>query len=275
MKIHTITLSKQPYGNTQATLQVYVQDHVSLEEDHRPMALICPGGGYEYCSDREGEPVALAFLQKGYHAAVLQYSVLDEKEEKELLPYPQYDVANAIASLRDNSTTWGIDTTNIILIGFSAGGHLVSTYSNLCKEESFVKACNVTQNIQIKAAILGYPVIDLHAGWPNDINYMERITKDERLQQAQCLVSERSVPTFVWHTVSDQSVPVENSLRYVQALQQHHINHEYHTFHKGKHGLSLANKQSAKQYDDAYILPHVASWFTLAIEWLDDILSEE
>ena len=44
----------------------------------RPAVLICPGGAYMSCSDREAEPVALKFAAMGYHAFVLRYSVYGE-----------------------------------------------------------------------------------------------------------------------------------------------------------------------------------------------------
>lgn len=41
----------------------------------RPVIVICPGGGYEWVSEREAEPIALKFVGAGYHAVVLHYSV--------------------------------------------------------------------------------------------------------------------------------------------------------------------------------------------------------
>ncbi len=60
-----------------ARLQTYIQDTPhdgSLKVKKRPFILICPGGGYERTSYREGEPLALHFLSRGYHAGVLRYS---------------------------------------------------------------------------------------------------------------------------------------------------------------------------------------------------------
>ena len=36
----------------------------------RPVIVICPGGGYEWVSEREAEPIALKFVGAGYHAAL-------------------------------------------------------------------------------------------------------------------------------------------------------------------------------------------------------------
>ena len=42
--------------------------------DKRPAMIIFPGGGYEFCSDREGEPIAFQYLAMGYAAFVVTYA---------------------------------------------------------------------------------------------------------------------------------------------------------------------------------------------------------
>ena len=65
-----------PVGRRSATLTGYVQQTSSALPNLNvcPAVLICPGGGYAYCTDREAEPVALAFLNAGYNAFVLRYT---------------------------------------------------------------------------------------------------------------------------------------------------------------------------------------------------------
>ena len=41
--------------------------------------IICPGGGYDWCSEREAEPVAFRFLGAGICAFVLRYSCVKKK----------------------------------------------------------------------------------------------------------------------------------------------------------------------------------------------------
>ena len=63
-------------GYPDATLEGYILDcELKLgQETERPAILVCPGGGYLYCSPREAEPVALRFAAQGYHAFILRYS---------------------------------------------------------------------------------------------------------------------------------------------------------------------------------------------------------
>ena len=57
-------------------LTAFIQD---VEKEYRnitkrPGVLVIPGGGYMFCSDREAEPVALAYLNAGYDAFILRYT---------------------------------------------------------------------------------------------------------------------------------------------------------------------------------------------------------
>lgn len=249
---NTIQLENTGYGKNNPTLVTYIQENVSEEINQRPAILICPGGGYEFTSNRESEPMALAFLDKGYHAFVLNYTVLDNLETRPVLPYCLEDVKNAIEYIKQYSK-------NIILLGCSAGGHLCATYGNLYPSD-------------INSCILCYPVIDLTLGWPKEIDRIETITT--QYIKAQDFVSSNTPPTFIWHTNTDDGVPAINTLSYVMKLYEHQVNHECHTFHKGKHGLSLATKQSAKKFTSEYINIHVSKWIDLACEWLEENIIE-
>jgi len=70
-------------------------------------------------------------------------------------------------------------------------------------------------------------------------------------------VGPRTPPTFLWHTVADAGVPVENSLLFAQALRRHGIPFEMHLYPEGRHGLGLAPED-----------PHIATWMELCCQWL-------
>lgn len=275
MNIQTIILPVNGYGTHAATLTAYVQHNIGARADReRPAVVICPGGGYEFCSDREAEPVALAFVARGYQAFVLDYTVVDADEEAmghALLPAPQRDLANAVAEVRGNAHAWHVDASRIAIIGFSAGGHLCATYSGVSRDPEFARDLGFTcEDIAVSAQILCYPVIDLAGGWPKDPARVPRLCGEAtpELLSAQKLVDAGTPRTFIWHTASDQGVPVRNSYVYAEALAAAGVDHDVHVFHAGPHGLSLATEESAK--DATGVMPHVARWFDLAIEWLEE-----
>ena len=119
MTIETISLE---YKNQKgATLTIYVPEKIeNPAKETRPAVLITPGGGYSYVSPREGECVALRFATAGFNAAVLNYSV----EENAKFPRPLCEAALAIAYLKENADSYGIDPERVFICGFSAGGHL-------------------------------------------------------------------------------------------------------------------------------------------------------
>ena len=85
-----------------ATLRTYIVDSSEyFEHSRRPMVFICPGGGYEFVSHKEGEPLALQFTAMGYHAAVLTYSVKPAVYPTQLL-----EIAQAWKIIRENADRW-------------------------------------------------------------------------------------------------------------------------------------------------------------------------
>lgn len=89
--------------------------------------LVVPGGGYQYCSDREGEPVALAYMAQGFNAFVLRYTA----DATTPIDKALQDGAAAMDYLRANAAELEIDPQQIAAVGFSAGGHLVASLGTL------------------------------------------------------------------------------------------------------------------------------------------------
>ena len=116
--METVELPRGGYGDHTPLLSAYVQDNVAAQHGRRrPAMVICPGGGYEFCSDREAEPMALAWVARGYQAFVLDYTVLDAERAaagEALLPAPQRDLAHAVACVRSLAAEWlGEDTAQL------------------------------------------------------------------------------------------------------------------------------------------------------------------
>ena len=100
----------------------------------RAMIIICPGGGYRYCSDREAECVAIRFNGMGYNSAVLYYTTNPGDSPDRLFPKPQDELAEAIKYIRLNADELNTDRDKIAVLGFSAGGHLAASLGVFWKE---------------------------------------------------------------------------------------------------------------------------------------------
>ena len=122
------------------------------ENRKRPCMVVCPGGGYGMCSQRESEPVALKFLADGYNVFVINYSVAPHR-----FPCQLREVAAVMELIYKNADAWNCDTEKIAIIGFSAGGHLAAHYSTMydCKEVREV----FPDSKPVNASVLSYPVI--------------------------------------------------------------------------------------------------------------------
>lgn len=247
------------------TLTAYVLSDPLQVGRKRPAVLICPGGGYELCSPREQEPVAMRFLAAGYQAFVLEYSVAPAK-----YPMALDEASMAVAMIRESAEKWSVAEDKIAVCGYSAGGHLAGHLATCWADECLARFRG--QN-RPNAAILCYPVITAgkyaHQGSfryllpdPQDTAMRETVSLEKR-------VSDKTPPVFLWHTVEDASVPVENSLLMAEALQRAKVPFELHIYPQGGHGLSLANPEVCGEIKEFY--PHVATWMPLAIEWLDQL----
>ena len=80
-------------------------------------------------------------------------------------------------------------------------------------------------------------------------------------------------PVFIWHTITDQAVPVENSLLMIHACRDAGVSVEAHLFPQGGHGLSLATVDTARagspgEGDLNNVVPAVQIWPRLAFDWL-------
>src|SRR5690554_5099502 len=116
----------------QPTMTTYILDFSPDMDRHkkRPAVLICPGGAYQFTSDREAEPVAMRFAAAGFHAFVLRYRVAPSKHPKALL-----DVSRAMWIIRENAIQWNVDPDSIAVCGFSAGGHLAGSLGVFWQED--------------------------------------------------------------------------------------------------------------------------------------------
>lgn len=89
----TIDLPYKELGIEQqgsATITTYIKDVFPNDQDpfKRPLIVICPGGGYNHHSPREGEAIAIKMLDMGYNAVVLRYSLTPVTYPAQLLRQP-------------------------------------------------------------------------------------------------------------------------------------------------------------------------------------------
>ena len=212
------------------------------ENRRRPAILICPGGGYAMCSDREAEAIAFRFFAAGFQAFVLRYSVAPVRHPAQLA-----EAVLAVDYIRKNAEELKVIPDRIPEVAAYVG-----------ERDGKPNAC-----------ILGYPVIT--AGIRSDGESIRNLTGKERGNGAFSLerrVSRDTVPSFLWTTAKDGAVPAQNSLLFASALAAAGVDYELHIYQDGPHGLATADEETAVPGVPAYIDPRAATWIPLALSWL-------
>ncbi len=275
MKIIEIDLKKKyeflACEDRNPTLTCYLPRNIvemGRGNEMRPTILICPGGGYANCAEREAEPIALKFLNWGFNAIVLRYSCAPHR-----YPVQLREVAAAFEEIYKNADEWHCDTSKIGIIGFSAGGHLVAHYSNEYNSHAVREVFPDSKKPNF--SVLCYPVISADETFAHKgsfLNLLGEYPQGGDVQKYSCdkMVSSETPPTFIWHTTEDQAVPVKNSLVYATALADNKIPFSLHIYPHGVHGLStvdyLTNDQD--KLDPKTLL--AADWLNDLKSWMDN-----
>ena len=250
-------------GHNDATLEGYILDcELSLgQETERPAIVICPGGGYLYCSPREGEPVALAYAAKGIHAFILRYST--GKNVAGFAPLEEIDWV--IGYIRENAESWHINPQKILTCGFSAGGHVAL-------------AAGLIANNKANGMILGYPATSM----PNiqGANMMLKLlmgrneVTDEDAEGFDLIskVDENSPPIFIVSTAEDL-LTYYGALPLAKRYSDLHLGYELHVFQHGPHGYSLASDVSADGSSQV-LNESYAKWLDMSVFWINKVFGE-
>ena len=213
------------------------------ENPNGQMVVVCPGGGYSIVSSyNEGLYVADWFLSKGITVCVVKYRLPNYNHS---VPYE--DVANAFKYCRAHAESWGVNKIGII--GFSAGGHLAATASNL-----WIDA--VTRP---DFSILIYPVITLtqgttHHGTHKNLLGEKRMMVEKYLDKysLEKQVNRFTPPTFIALCSDDGTVPAENSLRYYNKLIDVGVPVEMHIWPTGGHGWGFSSEKFTGKGKDKF-----------------------
>lgn len=238
------------------------------ENEMRPTVLICPGGGYANCSEREAEPIALKFLNWGFNAVVLRYSCAPHR-----YPVQLREVAAAFEEIYANANDWHCDTSKIGILGFSAGGHLIAHYSN--EYDSAAVREVFPDSKKPNFSVPCYPVISADESFAHKgsfINLLGEYPQGDDVAKYSCdkMVTPDTPPTFIWHTTEDQAVPVKNSLVYATALADNKVPFSLRIYPYGVHGIATVDHltNDDDRLDSKTLLAN--TWFNDFKAWFDE-----
>ena len=232
----------------------------NLPNRKRPAMLVIGGGGYGYVSEREKEPIAITYMDMGFHTFVLDYSVAPIG-----YPTPLIEACMAMLYIKQRSSDYNVDTDHVCAIGFSAGGHLCGMLATMYNEQVVVDTLG--DNVKLcrpDAVILSYPVISsgeyAHRGSFNNLSGNDDVLAKELSLEFK--VTKDAPPAFIWSTNADMAVPCENSMLMALAYRKAGVPIELHIFEPGGHGLSTCDEEVCTPE------PTVRQWIKLSKIWL-------
>src|SRR5687767_5054941 len=203
--------------------------------------VICPGGGYGGLAPHEGKDYAEWLAKHGITGFVLKYRLGSAGYRH---PVMLNDVARAVRLVRSQADKWGLDRKRVGIMGSSAGGHLASTLLTHFDDGKATSSDSIDQeSSRPDLGILCYPVITFgeftHAGSKRQLLGGDPSPELVRLLSNELQVTKETPPCFLWHTIEDKAVPVENSLLFASALRRAGVPFSLHVYEKGAHGLGL------------------------------------
>ncbi len=221
--------------------------------------VVCPGGGYRGLAiSYEGMDVGAWMAKRGVAGFVLKYRVAPYKH-----PVPLEDAQRALRTVRARAREWNVDPRRVGIMGFSAGGHLASTAATHF-DDGDPKADDPIDRAGCRPdfCILAYPVITLKPPYAHMGSRYNLLGKnaDEKLVESLCndeQVTNKTPPTFLFHTGDDNAVPVQNSVLFFEALRKAKVPAELHIYEHGRHGVGLATN-----------MPELSSWPDQLEAWM-------
>ncbi|NLF93394.1 MAG: alpha/beta hydrolase [Oligosphaeraceae bacterium] len=210
--------------------------------------LICPGGGYQRLAfDKEGTDFARFFNSFGFSAFVLQYRTFEQPELQGTCPDGLLrEAQRAIRVIRSRAAEYGIFKNKIGIMGFSAGGHLAACAATMFEDQHEERPELAKLSPRPDFCALIYPVVTFLTGKGHSGTQRALLGGDPAPQQLRRFSPEANVsaavpPTFLLQA-ADDSVPVENSLLYFNALRAAGVPAEMHIYAQGGHGYGMRKR---------------------------------
>lgn len=261
-----------PQVDKVTTLTIYVPElshELDLNRKFRPL-LVLPGGGYEFVSEREGEPIALRFASYGFACFVLNYPVWPFE-----FPHVTIEAIAALDYIRNHAEKYHIDPSKMSAIGFSAGGHLCGSLGALRNRPEFLNFLGIKEPLPLEKIILSYAVMSTqpeisHGATAQHISQgrKEYAEMFDLLNQ----IDSNFPKTFLWTTAEDDCVKPINTTLAAEKIKAAGVPCLLHVFPRGWHGLSLCDHGVFKDQDFDAVdkLKDVRDWVVMAADFLNE-----
>ena len=257
---------ENPFGLVDRAAHDVTRPTLSVFRPERPdgsAILIIPGGGYRWVViDKEGFEGARWFSRQGATVYVLKHR-LPHQGWAAGPDTPLQDAQRAIRLIRSRAAADGIDPARVMVMGFSAGGHVAGSLATRFDARVYEPSDEADKlSARPDAVTLMYPVVSMKAGVAHAGSRTNLIGD----APAQAVVDRYSLevappsttpPTLLIHAADDESVPVENALMMFEALREAGVTTSLHVFDTGGHGFGLRGIEADPR----------SAWPGLVIDW--------
>ncbi len=214
------------------------------QENLSKVAIVMAGGGYSsVCTLPEDLPVSTELYKKGFTVVSFSYSVNENARES------INELVDLIKQLTTHQGRFNINMSSYIVVGFSAGAHLVG---ELATDNYGYEHSNI---LKPGLLVLGYPVVDLSLcdGTRNNL-LGEKQTNEEIIERSINHHIYTNTPNmFIWQCENDNVVPFENSIRLIEALKKNNIEFSFEQFSSDVHGWGIAKDTLADGWVDRMV----------------------
>ena len=209
----------------------------------------------------EGRQVADWFTARGFKAFILTYRL---SSHGYLLPVPLYDARRAIQTIRTRAIDYHINPSRIVVIGFSAGGHLAALAgTQFVDAKPDAEDANDRESSRPDYLVLGYPWLDAittdttYLSYCKIFNIMDQCDALRAKYNPLLFVTKDTPPTFIYQTFTDKTVSPAATVQFYQELIKAGVPSEMHVFASGSHGTGLGKGD-----------PALDQWPNLLENWL-------
>ena len=252
----TIYLWRNIKGMEKQPSVMFMHKPSETVQNTRSAVIVCPGGSYHHLGLKsEGNTTAAWFAENGVTAFVLKYRTAESFYHH---PAMLQDMQRAIQLVRENADEWDIDPNKVGVIGFSAGGHLVTMAGEFWQTHDELSKLGIEYNVSLRPdfVIPVYPVVslqdDIAHRWSRN-SLLGKGKKNQTQERKNEFSLELNVPadmppTYVVVCDDDPVVIPENSLRLYEALQAANIPSRLARYEWGGHGFGMKDNAFMKEF---------------------------
>jgi acetyl esterase/lipase len=230
-------ITYQTSNNYDDKLDVYVP----RDDGQHPTLFYIHGGGWVSGSKEDRALSVFPFLEKGWTVVNVEYRMA----RVSLAPAAVEDCLCALRWVIQHAKEYKIDTTRIVAMGNSAGGHLALTTGMLPASAGLERQCPGSEDLKVAAILDWYGITDVNEllNGPNMRPYAvtwlgSQPDREQIAKRVSPLTYVRAglPPIMIIQGNADPVVPYTQSVRLNKALDDAGVPHEFVTIPGGDHG---------------------------------------